>query len=753
MSLAEDLYGSEPLSVRDNNPGNMKQNGVIASYNTPEEGLDAMHRDLALKVAGKSPIMKSRYGNDYQPTIRNVVSTWAPPTENNTDNYVNFVSQHSGLDPDSPLSPQDVPKIMQPMVHMEGGQKASNYFGKLMGGIGDAIISPAEASEAAPVSAPLDLASDLYGEQPAPSDADNDFLGRTAKYARQGIGQVSASVKNMESSADNAEYSPLEDVMNIGGGAYNTITAPIKSALQPLVKSGATSVGVSPDKPELNEQAATVAGDITNLLPFGTKYIDKGMDVAGNALGKVGDRAAAQLERPPGVFPKAAVPPEPVFDPLTYHQDINANYIAAKTDASKMYNFTEKMAAGKPAENVPEIGKSLSNIINDVESDPLHEGRSALGKLKLLQDKIDQGDFDLSDAMDLKKTLNTYFNPKRLSQSTGDVPYLRLGKTLDTSLGKSAEIYPDFGMAKELSDKNWLNTVKKPFEDNPVLNKFWKPEDYYNHNSVESGMLDFLPDETTQRMGSMVKNIKNPSQLDAITRVASEDNAAALRAAKLKDITQGQATSRLGAAGKAVGNLLSTPLHPIMGPGKALVNAGKVFTGPEFTAEQQALIKATKMPSPKLSNYGEQFDELQSVAGKPKMTVLGQKTLPAPEETLALPAPDRPIIGGRSKTPRLVTDEEWQQLIDLDNKAKELGLPLDVRKAQQAAKISEYERENPVNTFFNKIGNKPIRPSQTALHPETGDVRKLFPDEEGFKKGGTVRKKNLTAEFLAKARK
>lgn len=482
---------------------------------------------------------------------------------------------------------------------------------------------------------------------------------------------------------------------------------------------------------------------------------------AESLIGSLGDNAAESLERPPGVFPKAQTPPTPEFDPLAYHQDINKNYIAAKTDASKMYNFTEKMAAGKPAENVPEIGKSLSTIIDDVESDPLHEGRSSLGKLKLLQDKIGQGDFDLSDAMDLKKTLNTYFNPKRLSQSTGDVPYLRLGKTLDTSLEKSAEIYPDFGMSKELSDKNWLNTVKKPFEDNPVLNKFWKPEDYYNHNGVENGMLDYLPDETAQRMGSMVKNIKNPAQLDAITRVASDEQADALRAAKLKDITQGQATSRLNAAGKAVGNLLSTPLHPIMGPGKALVNAGKVLTGPDFTAEQQALIKATKSASPRLSNYGEQFNELQSLAGQPKMTVLGQKSLSAPQETLALPdianTTPRPMLRGKSTAPgaapSIATDAEWQHIIDMDKQAQDMDISMDVRKAQQTARISEYERKHPSSTFFNKVGSEPIRPSQTALSPKTGDVRKLFPDEEGFKKGGSVHNKPLPAVLLAKARK
>lgn len=133
-SILAQLNGNTPLDVRNNNPGNMRSSGGgFQTFDTPKAGLEAMQKDLLAKVSGNSPIMKAHYGDGYAPTLRNVISTWAPPSENNTDNYINFVSQHAGIDPDQPLSPNDVPKIMDPMVHMEGGQKASQYFGKLMG--------------------------------------------------------------------------------------------------------------------------------------------------------------------------------------------------------------------------------------------------------------------------------------------------------------------------------------------------------------------------------------------------------------------------------------------------------------------------------------------------------------------------------------------------------------------------------------------------------------------------------------------
>ena len=116
------------LSVQNNNPGNMQQNGTFATYPSPEAGLQAMQHDLLLKISGNSQAMKSNYGEGYQPTLRNIISTWAPNNENNTANYINFVSSNSGLHPDQPLSANDINKIIPPMVHMEGGQQATQYF-------------------------------------------------------------------------------------------------------------------------------------------------------------------------------------------------------------------------------------------------------------------------------------------------------------------------------------------------------------------------------------------------------------------------------------------------------------------------------------------------------------------------------------------------------------------------------------------------------------------------------------------------
>ena len=128
--MGGDVNQSSPLSVRNNNFGNLRnpQTGDFQQYATPEEGKSAMLRDLALKLSGKSPVMQSKYGQGYTPTIENVVSTWAPPSENDTQNYINFVSKQTGLAPNQPLLPADVERIAPAIAQMEGGAQGAQAY-------------------------------------------------------------------------------------------------------------------------------------------------------------------------------------------------------------------------------------------------------------------------------------------------------------------------------------------------------------------------------------------------------------------------------------------------------------------------------------------------------------------------------------------------------------------------------------------------------------------------------------------------
>jgi len=116
-----------------------------------------------------------------------------------------------------------------------------------------------------------------------------------------------------------------------------------------------------------------------------------------------------------------------------------------------------------------------------------------------------------------------------------------------------------------------------------------------------------------------------------------------------------------------------------------------------------------------------------------------------PKQLTYNPASEESILaGGRSMQPRPMTADEVAASNAMQDQNKKIGLTSDVRSAQQKAAVSGYERDNPLNNFFNKIGDKKFRINQTALNPESVDIEK-----NPFSKGGSV-KKNLTAEFLAR---
>ena len=56
-----------------------------------------------------------RYHKD---TIRKIISTWAPATENKTDLYISFVSTNTSIDPDATIDYEDTTQIVPIVIAM-----------------------------------------------------------------------------------------------------------------------------------------------------------------------------------------------------------------------------------------------------------------------------------------------------------------------------------------------------------------------------------------------------------------------------------------------------------------------------------------------------------------------------------------------------------------------------------------------------------------------------------------------------------
>lgn len=120
-----------PAPIRTNNPGALMPGGKLAEFGTMEEGLAALDKNL------------KGYKRKGINTLEGVISTWAPPNENDTKAYIAHVARVTGLDPkqaidlDSPLVRQ---QLAAGITQMESGRKA------VFGHAGKADTTPGQLS-------------------------------------------------------------------------------------------------------------------------------------------------------------------------------------------------------------------------------------------------------------------------------------------------------------------------------------------------------------------------------------------------------------------------------------------------------------------------------------------------------------------------------------------------------------------------------------------------------------------------------
>lgn len=114
----------EPRGIRNNNPGNirhgdqwvgMSENQTDPDYVqfiSPEYGIRAMARVLKT--------YRNSYGLN---TIAEIVSRWAPPSENDTQSYIKSVAQRLAVNPDQPINDFHTPLLIAAIIQHENGQQ------------------------------------------------------------------------------------------------------------------------------------------------------------------------------------------------------------------------------------------------------------------------------------------------------------------------------------------------------------------------------------------------------------------------------------------------------------------------------------------------------------------------------------------------------------------------------------------------------------------------------------------------------
>lgn len=118
--------------LRNRNPGNIRRLGKQRLYRGEvEHPTDPEFRQFeALKWGYRAlfVVLHTYEVRHRLSTPRELISRWAPPTENRTEHYIRFVCERTGLDPEGDISTLDA-EIMLPfgaaISAMENGKEAS----------------------------------------------------------------------------------------------------------------------------------------------------------------------------------------------------------------------------------------------------------------------------------------------------------------------------------------------------------------------------------------------------------------------------------------------------------------------------------------------------------------------------------------------------------------------------------------------------------------------------------------------------
>lgn len=121
---------STPRGIRNCNPLNIRRNETKWQGLRQEQTDSAFFQFVSMPYGYRAAIKTLvTYYNKYGlKTIREIVSRWAPPSENHTENYINVVAERTGILSDAEIDICDADAmvaIVSAMSFVENGEEAN----------------------------------------------------------------------------------------------------------------------------------------------------------------------------------------------------------------------------------------------------------------------------------------------------------------------------------------------------------------------------------------------------------------------------------------------------------------------------------------------------------------------------------------------------------------------------------------------------------------------------------------------------
>lgn len=119
---------SVPRGLRNNNPLNIRIGNSWLGERAPWDCTDPEFEEFVSMIYGLRAafcVIRRYIRHYHRQTIRQIITSWAPANENDTERYVQLVSRETGISPDDKILYEDKPTmcaLVRAMAHMEVGK-------------------------------------------------------------------------------------------------------------------------------------------------------------------------------------------------------------------------------------------------------------------------------------------------------------------------------------------------------------------------------------------------------------------------------------------------------------------------------------------------------------------------------------------------------------------------------------------------------------------------------------------------------
>jgi|GEM_PF-1308359 len=113
-----------PLGLRNNNPGNLRPGDNWKGMTGTNQGF-VVFENIAWGIRAMATDIAGDIKDDKMDTLRKLITTYAPPIENDTNAYIRYVSDTTGLAPDAiiPTDRNVLKSIIRAHMEMEMGKR------------------------------------------------------------------------------------------------------------------------------------------------------------------------------------------------------------------------------------------------------------------------------------------------------------------------------------------------------------------------------------------------------------------------------------------------------------------------------------------------------------------------------------------------------------------------------------------------------------------------------------------------------